>query len=204
MNNIDILGFLGPLVPLLFAGTFFVFWLGQRNAPHILVTGVSFALFSASLFLSQYYFELLDFKMLTTSLVLTSFAVILFTHAMSLRLEIETPKTLMISIALVGVLLGGFASLNIPDIGLRAFILCATLGALFLVSGLNVLKAKEQSRVNCTISILKDHLYVHHCGWFRKRKKYYQSLEMSCVPPLLGGSVHHQNSFFPKSEHCVQ
>lgn len=151
MNNVDILGFLGPLVPLLFAGTFCVFWLGQRNAPHILLTGCAFAIFSISLFLRQYVFDTPDFIMVTTTGSLDALALIMFAYAMSLRLDIETPITLLIATAFTGIFAGGVASIAVEDIGLRFVIISSTFGMLMLIAALNMLRAPAQTRVNITI-----------------------------------------------------
>lgn len=151
MTNSDILGLLGTLVPLLFAGTFFVFWLGQRNAPHILLTSIAFSIFSLSLFLCHYIFDEPDFAMVTSISVLNSAAILVFAQATSIRLKIKAPTTLMLTVASIGLFSVGITSIVMDDIGPRFVILSATFGVLSLIAGLNMLRAKQQTRINFSI-----------------------------------------------------
>lgn len=151
MNNVDILSFLGPIVPLLFAGTFFVFWLGQRNAPHILLTGISLVFFAASLILGQYFFETLDAKMVVTTTSVQAVSLIIFAHAMSLRLNLKTPMFSMCAVSIIGLSVSGFLSTQFEALGPRLLAASFTFAALLMIGAMNMLRAAEQTRVNYTL-----------------------------------------------------
>ena len=134
MEDAKLLGLLNPTIAIIFAMTFIVFWLKQKDKKYILAIGLSYGMLGVGFLAANFIFEKHSVMNVVFVGLLYVFAITTVLGGLYNRAQLQGGVATLLIVGLAGVGMSTMIVLLSDNMNLRIYVTNATLGCLFCIA----------------------------------------------------------------------